>query len=198
MHINNVFWTFQGEGAHNGRRALFVRMPFCDLKCPWCDTEFNTFKEWTADALANVAQEEPTRFAVITGGEPTMHKHTPQVIALLKSLGFQLAIETNGHFPIPSGIDWVTCSPKAYGPIPFSVHTEVWDAVDEWKYVVEESFDFALLARHDGEGHKPWQRYSLSPEFNQMEKSLARIFDYIKEHPKWRISLQTHKWMNIP
>ena len=198
MHINNVFWTFQGEGMHSGRRALFVRMPYCNLKCPWCDTEFNSHKEWMNSELMDFATQEQARFAVITGGEPMMHKHTPRVVALLKQLGFEIACETNGMFPIVDGIDFVTCSPKGYGDNPFFVHPQVWDKVSEWKYVVEEGFDFALLDRHKGDHYKPYQRYSLSPEFGIMERSLERIFAFIKENPTWRISLQTHKFMNIP
>lgn len=198
VHLNNAFWTFQGEGKHAGRRALFVRMPFCNLKCPWCDTEFNSFKEWVFEDFRDFALREEARFAVVTGGEPMMHKHTPNVVAWLKQMGFEVACETNGMFPIVAGIDFVTCSPKSHSKTPFFVHEEVWARVDEWKYVVEDGFDFELLKRHNDENHMPWQRYSLSPEFNQMEKSLARIFEFIKENPKWRISLQTHKWIGVP
>ena len=198
IHINDVFWTFQGEGLHAGRRALFVRMPYCNLKCPWCDTEFNSFKEWKLSELIEFASSEPAKFAVITGGEPMMHKHTKQVVDLLKGLEFEIAGETNGMFPIVEGIDFVTCSPKSHSKTPFYVDPDAWDEVSEWKYVVEDGFDFDLLKRHDGDGHQHLCRYSLSPEFNQLEKSLSRIFEFIRENPKWRISLQTHKWMNIP
>lgn len=199
IHINDVFATFQGEGFHAGRRALFVRMPFCDLACPWCDTQFDKFKPWDKDDFRDFAQREENRFAVITGGEPTMHKHTPVVIDILKSLGFYIAIESNGHFPIPAGIDFVTISPKAYTsakhPEPFYVCEDAWAKCSEFKYVVEEGFNFDLLARHTKEDGKI---LSLSPEFNIFHQSLARIFDFIKEHPQWRISLQTHKFMNVP
>jgi len=195
LHINNVFWTFQGEGYHAGRRALFVRMPYCNLKCPWCDTEFNSHKEWPEDEFVKFAKQEKCGFAVITGGEPMMHKHTQSVANILKALGFYIACETNGMFPIVNNIDFITVSPKAYSDSPFSIHPNAYLNANEFKYVVEKDFDFKALRFHNtGDG----RRYSLSPEFNDMKNSLARIFEYIKENPGWRISLQTHKWMDVP
>lgn len=197
LHINNLFWTFQGEGYHAGKRSLFVRMPFCNLTCPWCDTEFNSFEEKDIEDLRAFAKSESARHAVITGGEPMMHKHTPIVADVLKELGFTVATETNGMFPIVQpGIDWVTCSPKGYGKNPFYVHPQVWQHVNEWKYVVEDGFDFSLLDRH--EPLLSGAHYYLSPEFGNFKASLARIFEYVKKNPAWRISLQTHKWMEIP
>ena len=76
LNINDAFWTFQGEGANAGKRALFVRMPFCNLACTWCDTEFNSFKRWSLNEFNDLATSEPSRFAVITGGEPMLNKHT--------------------------------------------------------------------------------------------------------------------------
>ncbi len=195
MHLNlvDVFWTHQGEGFHAGRRALFVRLPFCNLKCSWCDTEFDTFKKYEeADFLA-YASSEPARFAVITGGEPTMNKQTPRVIELLKSLGFEIAIETNGNFEIPYDIDFVTVSPKRDAN--YAIHLGALNKASEFKYVVDDGFDFSILDRHDTDDER---RYSLSPEFNNFKASLEKIQNYIKENPEWRISLQTHKWMGIP
>ncbi len=193
LNINNIFWTFQGEGKYSGTRALFVRMPFCNLACSWCDTEFNTFTKWDGQDFVKKATEEKTRFAVITGGEPMMNKQTIRVVEILKNLGFYIATETNGMFPIVPGINFVTCSPKRDGG--FAVHPEAWPLVNEFKYVVDDEFDFTILDRHD---LKDGRRYSLSPEFNKMKESLNKIEAYIKEHPRWRISLQTHKWMGIP
>lgn len=195
LRINNVFFTFQGEGKYSGVRSLFVRMPFCNLTCPWCDTEYNSYKKWTEEEFLNFAKSEPTRFAVITGGEPMMNKKTADVIRLLKSIGYFIACETNGTFPIVDGIDFVTCSPKRDAEPPYFIHQDAWPKVNEFKYVVDDRFDFSILDRHD---LKDGRRYSLSPEFNKMKESLERIQAYIKEHPRWRISLQTHKWMDIP
>jgi 7-carboxy-7-deazaguanine synthase len=195
IHINDLFWTLQGEGVNWGRRALFVRMPFCNLNCEWCDTAFNSKKDWGASDFLSFAHKESSRFAVITGGEPTMHKHTPFVISLLKGCGFEIAIETNGNYPIPEGIDFVTCSPKRQADIPYFVHAENFRKVSEWKYVVDDFFDFDVLSRHK---EKKGVRYSLSPEFNNMQVSVNRIINFIKENPQWRLNLQTHKWIGLP
>jgi 7-carboxy-7-deazaguanine synthase len=193
LNINNVFFTFQGEGQYAGTRALFVRMPFCNLKCPWCDTEFNSYKEWDEAEFEKFITSEQTRFAVVTGGEPMINKHTHLVVKLLKKHGYYIACETNGNFPIVPGIDFVTCSPKRDAKEPYFVHPAAWDKVSEFKYVVDDRFDFEILKRH-----KTGPRLSLSPEFNKMKESLEKIQAYIKEHPEWKISLQTHKWMDIP
>ena len=197
FRINDVFWTFQGEGLHAGRRALFIRLPFCNYKCPWCDTEYNSYKEWDATDLVDFAKQESARFAVITGGEPLMNKQTPSVISLLKTLGFEIAVETNGSMPKLEGIDFITCSPKKYvqqGLPEFFINPAIRHKVSEYKYVIEEGFDLSILGRHKGDTC----RLSLSPEFNGFDKNLETIFNYIKENPKWRISLQTHKWMKVP
>lgn len=195
LNLNDVFWTIQGEGFHSGRRALFVRMPYCNLSCAWCDTEFNSHKVWTVEEFKAFANQEESRFAVITGGEPMMNKHTKRVIEILKQLNFYIACETNGNFDILEGINFATCSPKSGSKQPYYINPDAEPKISEFKYVVDEQFNFDILKRHtvyDG------RRYSLSPEFNDMEKSLKRIQEFIKENPGWRISLQTHKWMKIP
>ncbi len=196
MRINDLFWTVQGEGGNAGRRSLFVRMPYCNLACSWCDTSFNSHKVYTEHALFDFATREKARFAVLTGGEPMMNKDSPKVVETLKGLGFEIACESNGMFPIINGIDYVTLSPKRDGM--YSVNPNAWLCADEFKYVVDAGFDFAILDRHNNEflkGRKT--RLSLSPEFNNMVGSLEQILEYQKEHPQWRISLQTHKWMKI-
>lgn len=191
--INNVFWTFQGEGLYSGRRALFVRMPKCNLRCSWCDTEFDSFKKWSESDLIEVALSEKSRFAVITGGEPLMNRQTPKVVSILKSLGFEVACETNGTWPYVNGIDFVTCSPKRDAD--YEIHPDLWKAVDEFKYVIDKGFDLSVLERHNNPQNRA--RLTLSPEWNDFKENLSVIFDYIKSNPHWRISLQTHKIMEI-
>lgn len=195
MNINNVFWTIQGEGQNAGTRALFVRMPYCNLACSWCDTTFNTFTKWTKEELEAFAKQETARFAVITGGEPTMNKHTPLVIETLKALGFTIAIESNGNFPVPERIDFVTVSPKRDAD--YYIHPDALIKANEFKYVVDKGFDFKILERHKPYGASR-ARLTLSPEFGNFNESVLEIINFIKENPEWRISLQTHKWMNIP
>lgn len=197
--INDLFWTLQGEGHFSGRRALFVRLPYCNYDCPWCDTEFDSYKSWSLKDFEDFITQESARFAVITGGEPLFNKQLPAILKILKQYGFEIACETNGSFPAPPEIDFVTTSPKAYtkDKLPaYYVHPDITDRTSEWKYVVDTHFDFSILDRH-----KPYKEgvyYSLSPEFNTMNESVSRILEYIKENPQWRLSLQTHKWINIP
>jgi organic radical activating enzyme len=167
-------------------------MPFCNLACSWCDTEYNSFKTWTDEELISFANQEKARFAVITGGEPMMHKHTQLVIDLLLKEGFELACETNGTFPIKPGIYFPTVSPKRDAE--YKIHPHAFENAAEFKYVIDQGFPWEVLKRHnvlDG------RRYSLSPEFGRFHESLAEIQEYIKHNPGWRISLQTHKWANI-
>ncbi len=191
-NINDVFWTIQGEGQNWGRRSLFVRMPFCNLACSWCDTSFNTYTKWSKQDLQMFAQQETARFAVITGGEPSMNVHTPRVIEWLNELNFEIAIESNGTHEIPQGIEYITISPKRDAD--YFVHENNWSRVNEFKYVVDDGFDFTILDRHDPE---EYPTLTLSPEFNNFDKNVEQIINYIKENPRWRISLQTHKFMKV-
>lgn len=206
LKINDLWFTLQGEGLHAGRRALFVRMPYCNLACTWCDTSFNSYKEWSVPDFKNFADCEPNRFAVITGGEPMMNKQTPVVVRILKELGFEIACETNGMFPIVDGIDFVTVSPKRFSETKiqqstglnhsqYYIHPNALHLASEFKYVVDSEFDFETLDRHNT---KDGRRYSLSPEWNDFKNNTTKIVDYITENPDWRLSLQTHKFLGLP
>lgn len=193
--INDLFWTFQGEGANWGRRALFVRLPKCNLACSWCDTEFNDWTHVGLNHLKKMANAEPAKFAVITGGEPLLSPDFQMVSHVLKHQGFEIAVETNGTAP-PSNlgeVDWYTCSPKAGAA--YKVHRLLSPVVNEYKYVVDRAFDFNLLARHE----KTPEDVSLclSPEYGDFKQNLERIELFIQDNPRWRISLQTHKWMGV-
>lgn len=192
LKLVDVFHTFQGEGFHAGRRALFVRLPFCNLKCSWCDTEFNKYQDWHEETFKSLAREESNRFAVITGGEPMMNKQTPRIIEILKQMGYEIACETNGTFMIFTGIDFVTVSPKRDAN--FDIHPNAWTNASEFKYVVDEKFDFELLKRHNT---KDGRRYSLSPEFNDMKNQVERIQNFIIKNPDWKLNLQTHKFVGL-
>ena len=205
IHLNDLYHTVQGEGLNVGRRALFVRMPYCNLSCSWCDTSFNSFKPWQVGSFVKFAESDPCRFAVITGGEPAMHKHTPVVVQLLKQIGFYVAIETNGMFPVPPGIDWVCVSPKrdsdkTHGE-PYFVCPEAAAVADEFKYVVDRGFRWKVLEKHNEEilrGPQPSHLHWLSPEFTNFKENVTNILSYVSRHPWWRLNLQTHKWVNIP
>lgn len=203
LQINDLFWTVQGEGRWSGHRALFVRMPYCNYDCPWCDTEYDTYKSVSVEQFEDFCQKEPSRFAVITGGEPTLHKDTPRVIEILKKNGFYIACETNGSAPIPNGIDFPTVSPKRFTKNkfqPYYVEQSVFSDAKEWKYVVDQDFDFSILDRHrtDTDPIHSMVTHSLSPEHGDMKANTQRILDYVSKNPQWKLSLQTHKWINIP
>ncbi len=197
FRINDVFWTIQGEGFHNGRSALFLRLPFCNYSCPWCDTEYNSYEEYESWELDEICNAQKSRFAVITGGEPLMNKQVKPLIDFLKARGFEIATESNGSMPYVEGLDFVTVSPKRFvqkGLPEFFINPAIWHKVSEFKYVVDAEFDFAILDRHKDDKCLK----SLSPEFNDFKNSIAKILEYVKENPEWKISLQTHKWMQIP
>ncbi len=201
LHLVDLFWTIQGEGRYAGHRALFVRMPFCNLTCPWCDTSFDKFHKTSESDFIKLATSEPARLAVVTGGEPTLHKHTPRVIKILKSLGFFVCMESNGTAPPPAGVDFLTVSPKQYSNAKFADAFHIDDQAraqaGEFKYVVEAGFPFSILDRHNDPIDKN-ARLSLSPEFNRMADSIKEIEAYIQKHPRWVVSLQTHKIMGVP
>lgn len=199
LQINDIFWTLQGEGRWAGRRALFVRLPYCNYDCPWCDTDYDSFEPLSEEDFKAFATKEPSRFAVITGGEPLAHKDLPRILKILKDLGFYIACETNGSFPTPSEIDFVTVSPKSHTQNKwpaYYVDPKTFNAASEFKYVVDDDLDFSILKRHE-----PYQKnvtYSLSPEFGNMKKNVEKIISFIQQNPEWKLSLQTHKWIDIP
>jgi 7-carboxy-7-deazaguanine synthase len=195
LRLVEWFWTFQGEGANWGRRAFFVRLPYCNLKCTWCDTEFNKFVTVTEEQFLRDARSEKTKFAVLTGGEPTMNKQLPRIIALLKSFEFEIAVETNGCFKIPDGIDFVTVSPKRDAD--YRIHPHAQERANELKYVIDKDFDFSILTRLQEQEWTRTKRLTVSPEFNDMKESVSRIENFLKENPRWRMSLQTHKWLGV-
>lgn len=200
LQINDIFWTLQGEGRWSGRRALFIRLPYCNYECPWCDTTFDSFKPMEESEFEAFARQEPARFAVITGGEPLAHKDLPKILQILKKNNFYIACETNGSFPAPQDIDFVTISPKPYSKNKsqekYYIHPETFRRASEFKYVVDDHFDFKILDRHQNDSDQI--THSLSPEFTKMNENVKKIIAYIQQNPTWKLSLQTHKWINIP
>lgn len=195
LRIVEMMWTFQGEATHMGRRALFVRMPFCNLSCSWCDTQFNKYEKISVDDFIAFAKQEPSRFAVLTGGEPMLNKQSPRIIEILKSLGFEIACESNATAPILPGIDFVTISPKRDAE--YKIHPDAALKANEVKIVVDEGFDFNVCRDIQNQEWTKLVRLTLSPEFGNFKASIVEIENFIKENPRWRISLQTHKFMGV-
>ena len=200
--VNDIFYSLQGEGHNTGRAAVFVRFAGCNLRCPFCDTAFDSYREMTGEEVVAEMAQYPARFAVLTGGEPTLQVDEA-FVDLLHSMGFEVAMESNGTLPAPENLDWLTISPK-------SLH---WAAgkgqgasnmrkPDELKVIFEENTDpdsfLSSLATYPSPQNT---LLYIQPCDTGDEKRNADItlkcIDYIKEHPQWRLSLQTHKLANF-
>jgi len=189
------FYTIQGEGSHTGRAAYFIRLAGCDVQCWWCDVkdswdESRHPRVKTGEILKR-AKQSGTDLAVITGGEPLLHNLEPLTISL-KEEGFQVHIETSGSSPLSGHLDWITLSPKRFKkPL-----DEVFPYVDELKVVVLKNKDFEW-AELNAEKCPPGTKLLLQPEW-ETPSSVQLIVDYVKKYPQWGISLQTHKFLNVP
>jgi len=190
--INEIFYSLQGEGRWVGRPAVFVRLSGCNLKCPFCDTDFWAYKEMDAQGILAKCQEVggECRFIVLTGGEPTLQVDKTLVDTLHKA-GYMLSMETNGTHTVPEGIDWVTCSPKAdfvEGGAP------VVKKVDELKLVFDDAHP---VSDH---GIEATYRYLQPCDVGNEARNrliLSNCIKYIKQHPEWQLSMQLHKILGI-
>ncbi len=194
--VMESFYTVQGEGFHQGKAAYFIRLAGCDVGCHWCDVK----KSWDADRhpqhtveeIARQAAQFPGRLAVITGGEPLMHDLTALCDAL-HQYDFSVHIETSGAHPLSGMLDWICFSPKKFkAPLP-----EIYRQADELKVVVYNRSDFGWAAQF-AEKVRPDCQLFLQPEWSVADQMLPQIIEYVKANPAWQISLQVHKFMNIP
>lgn len=190
------FATLQGEGFHAGKPAYFIRTGGCDVGCHWCDVK----ESWpesghhmmSADVLAEIAVRSGLEIVVITGGEPTMH-NLDELCRLLSESGKQLHIETSGTNTLTGQWDWITFSPKKFkAPLP-----EIYEKAQELKVIIYNASDFAFAEEHAALTNQQCLLF-LQPEWSKRDTVMPMIVEYIKTHPKWRISLQTHKYLNIP
>lgn len=190
------FYTIQGEGNHTGRAAYFLRLGGCDVGCVWCDVK----ESWDAQKhpmvqpleMLQMVVNANAEMAVITGGEPLMHELTA-LTALLQNAGIETNIETSGSHPLSGTWNWICVSPKKFkAPLP-----EVLEKADELKIVVFNKSDFDWAEKHAAMVGPHCKLY-MQPEWDQAEKVLPLIIEYVKANPQWRISLQTHKYLQIP
>ena len=190
------FYTLQGEGFYSGKAAYFIRLGGCDVGCTWCDVkdswDASKHPVLTTSEIVGHAAKHKGEIAVITGGEPAMHDLTALCNALHKA-GFKTHIETSGAYPLSGDLDWVTLSPKKF-KAPLS---ECLTQANELKVVVYHKSDFAWAEFH-ASGVGPECKLYLQPEWSKHEIITPLIIDYIKQHPQWQLSLQTHKYINIP
>lgn len=190
MRVNEIFYSLQGEGHYTGTPAVFIRFSGCNLKCSFCDTDHSAFTEMTEDEIVSRASGFPARHAVITGGEPLL-QITASLVDKLHREGFYVQMETNGTRPLPEGcnVDWITCSPK--------YETLRIERIDELK-VVYEGDD----GKVDKWGEETSAKvYSLQPcdvkSEDQNRQYLKGAIDYCLKNPRWRLSLQTHKIIEV-
>lgn len=186
MKVNEIFYSLQGEGFHTGTPAVFLRLSGCNLKCDFCDTDHNSGTEMDNGEILERILPYPSRHIVITGGEPSLQLDDA-LVEMLHNAGFYVQVETNGTVSLPEDVDWVTCSPKGDAEVALK-------RIDELK-VVYLGQDVESIANRFAAMH-----YFLQPCSSMQYdggSNTAETVAYILEHPYWRLSLQTHKYIGI-
>jgi len=190
------FYTLQGEGAYQGQAAYFIRLGGCDVGCVWCDVK----ESWPADAhpqvavteIAKRARQSGAPIAVVTGGEPTMYELSVLTTAL-KEAGLRTHIETSGAYPLTGNWDWVCLSPKKFK----APHPSVYPQANELKVIIYNASDFGWAEQESSRVTQNCRLF-LQPEWSREKEMLPRMIDYVKQNPRWSVSLQVHKYLNIP
>jgi 7-carboxy-7-deazaguanine synthase len=207
LPVMESFYTLQGEGFHQGRAAYFIRLGGCDVGCVWCDVK----ESWDAEKhpkfgvdiiVDNMKKElgigneelgsNLKPIVVITGGEPLMHDLTDLTKAI-HAAGFETNIETSGSHPLSGEWDWICLSPKKFkAPL-----AEVVPHANELKVVIFNKSDFAWAEEYAALVSPTCKLY-LQPEWDKSAQMTPLIIDYIKANPQWELSLQLHKYINVP
>lgn len=196
LPVMESFYTLQGEGFHQGKAAWFIRLGGCDVGCVWCDVKeswdvskhpLKPVSDIVEDALQN-----PGRIAVITGGEPLLH-NLDTLTAALRENGFQTHLETSGSSLLSGHWDWICLSPKKFKfPLP-----EVVPFAHELKVVIFNKSDFDWAEKYAAQVNPDCKLY-LQPEWDKSGAITPLVIDYIKNNPQWELSLQLHKYINVP
>ena len=196
LPIMEAFYTLQGEGYHSGKAAYFIRLGGCDVGCVWCDVKESWNAEVhpkvTIDQIVEDAMAYPARMVVITGGEPLMYDLSA-LTQQLKEKGFHTNIETSGVYPVTGSWDWVCFSPKKFK----APHESIYAHANELKVIIYHKSDFDFAEQHAALVNEDCVLL-LQPEWSRIQEMTPLIVEYVKQHPKWRVSLQTHKYMEIP
>lgn len=201
MRVNNIFYSLQGEGRNTGRAAAFIRFAGCNLRCSFCDTEFESYREMSnEEIMAEVEAFSPQTSAikpliVLTGGEPTLQVDEA-FVDFLHQYGYEVAMESNGTRPAPRNLDWLTVSPKNRG-----ARYEVQGArvPDEIKLVFDEQTDPEAILPSEISCHAPllYLQPCDTGDSSRNKIITQACVEYIKAHPQWRLSIQTHKLIDI-
>ncbi len=196
LPVMEAFYTIQGEGFHQGRAAYFIRLGGCDVGCFWCDVK----ESWDASLHPQLSIEEiidgatqyPGRLAVVTGGEPLLH-NLDELTSQLHNAGFETNIETSGSSPLSGDWDWICLSPKKFkAPVPENL-----PLANELKVVIYNKHDFEWAETYAAQVSQGCKLY-LQPEWDKAPIVTPLIIDYIKAKPQWELSLQVHKYINVP
>ncbi len=196
LPVMEHFYTLQGEGFHQGRAAYFIRLGGCDVGCVWCDVkdswDADKHPKYSIEQLVAEVKKTPTRLVVITGGEPLMH-NLDALTSALKEAGVETNIETSGAHPLSGHWDWICLSPKKFKePLP-----GILPHANELKVVVFNKSDFDWAEKYAARVSPSCKLY-LQPEWDKAAQVTPLIIDYIKANPKWELSLQVHKYINVP
>jgi 7-carboxy-7-deazaguanine synthase len=196
LPLMEEFYTIQGEGFNSGKAAYFIRLGGCDVGCHWCDVK----ESWDAslhpltlsDDIVKNALKHPGRAVVVTGGEPLLY-NLDYLTKQLKSAGFSTFIETSGAYPLSGDWDWICLSPKKFK----APRKDIAPFAHELKVIVFNKSDFKWAEEY-AELVSPHCKLYLQPEWSKSDEMTPLIIDYVMNNPKWEISLQTHKFLNIP
>jgi organic radical activating enzyme len=194
--VMEMFYSLQGEGYHQGKAAYFIRLAGCDVGCVWCDVkdswDASKHPVLTIEQIVETALQHPARLAIITGGEPLLYNLNP-LTAALKTAGFQTNIETSGSSPMSGQWDWVCLSPKKFkAPLPENL-----PLASELKVVVFNNSDFDWAETYAKQVTPNCKLY-LQPEWDKQAQITPVVIEYVKENPKWELSAQLHKYIQVP
>jgi len=195
LPLMEEFYTIQGEGYHKGTAAYFVRIGGCDVGCHWCDVKESWNAELHPPTNTDLIVENATKnsdVVVVTGGEPLTWDMT-LLTKKLQEKGAKTHIETSGAYQLSGSWDWICLSPKKV-KLPTQ---SVYDKAHELKVIIYNNDDFAFAEKQAAQVNDNCILY-LQPEWSKKDKMIPEIVDYVMKHPKWKISLQTHKYLNIP
>ena len=196
LPLMEAFYTIQGEGYHSGKSAFFLRIGGCDVGCHWCDVK----ESWNADLhppteihkMIDQILAYPSKTVVVTGGEPLMWNMQPLTDSL-HSKGMSVHIETSGAYPLSGDFDWICLSPKKNNPPKEAIIPKA----NELKVIIHNRNDFKWAEQFAGQCSSDCKLY-FQPEWSKAKEMMPEIVNYVMNNPQWNISLQSHKYMNIP
>jgi 7-carboxy-7-deazaguanine synthase len=196
LPVMEHFYTLQGEGFHQGRAAYFIRLGGCDVGCVWCDVkeswEAGKHPQLKIEDLRSMVKDTPAEIVVITGGEPLMYD-LDELTNELHAAGLKTHIETSGAYSLSGAWDWICLSPKKFkAPLPV-----ILPFANELKVIIFNKSDFDWAEQYAAQVSPKCKLY-LQPEWSKAAQMTPLIIDYIKAHPQWELSLQIHKYINVP